>query len=152
MTDLSIRPVKPADLRHVFEMVQELAAHHGDTALLSMDDLARDCLGVIPWVRVLVAQRESRLIGYAALCPLAQVQFGVRGMDMHHLFVSETARGEGVGRALIEASIKAVKSLGCRYMTVGTHPDNASAAQVYRAAGFDELPARGPRFRIKLGA
>ncbi|GAA6176370.1 GNAT family N-acetyltransferase [Sulfitobacter pacificus] len=150
MTELSIRNVEDADLPSVLEMVQALAAHHGDAAQISLTELERDCLGTAPWLRVLVAVRGADILGYAALCPLAQMQFGVRGMDMHHLFVRADARGQGVGRALIDASIALTKSLGCRYMTVGTHPDNREAAMVYQAAGFDSLPPPGPRFRIKI--
>jgi GNAT superfamily N-acetyltransferase len=150
MTELTIRNIQAADLPCVLEMVQGLAAHHGDVAQVTLADLRRDCLGEVPWARVLVAAKSGKVLGYAALCPLVQMQFGVRGMDMHHLFVAADARGSGVGRALIDASIALTKSLGCRYMTVGTHPDNEEAAQVYRAAGFDSLPPPGPRFRIRL--
>lgn len=151
MTDPTIRPVNAADLPSLLEMVQALAAYHGDTALVDMDDLARDCLGSVPWLRVLVAAHGNDLIGYAALCPLVQLQFGVRGMDLHHLFVRQDVRGSGIGNALIAESIATAKALGCRYMTVGTKPDNVKAAQVYLAAGFEDLPPPGPRFRIKLG-
>lgn len=150
MTDLTIRNIQEADLPTVLGMVQGLAAHHGDVAQISLTDLERDCLGTAPWVRTLVAVEGAQLLGYAALCPLVQMQFGVRGMDLHHLFVRSQARGGGVGRALIDASIALTKSLGCRYMTVGTHPDNKEAAMVYQAAGFDSLPPPGPRFRIRL--
>lgn len=150
MTDLTLRPIEPRDLRHVHAMVQALAAHHGDACTLTEDALARDALSDPPWLRVIVAERDGVLVGYAALCPLAQLHFGVRGMDMHHLFVVEHARGTGVGRALIDASLAHCRDEGCRYMTVGTHPDNAAAAAVYRAAGFEDLPPPGPRFRMKF--
>ncbi|MDF3414617.1 GNAT family N-acetyltransferase [Sulfitobacter sp. M57] len=150
MTELAIRNVQAADLPRVQEMVRKLAAHHGDVAQVSLTDLERDCLGAEPWLRVLVAVRGVEISGYAALCSLVQMQFGVRGMDMHHLFVSEEARGIGVGRALIDASVALTKSLGCRYMTVGTHPENKAAAMIYQVAGFEPLPSPGPRFRIRF--
>ena len=131
-------------------MVRALAAHHGDTPLATPDSLARDALGPSPWLRLLVAEGKRGLLGYAALCPLAQLQFGVRGMDMHHLFVAPEARGTGIGRALIDASLALARAEDCRYMVVGTHPDNSAAAAVYRAAGFEDLPPPGPRFRMKL--
>ncbi|MCX7558525.1 GNAT family N-acetyltransferase [Sulfitobacter sp. F26204] len=150
MTESSIRPVESEDLPLVLDMVQGLAAHHGDAAQVTLSDLARDCLGTEPWLRVLVAQEGRALLGYTALCPLAQLQFGVRGMDMHHLFVQPKARGAGVGRALIAASLALTKSLGCRYLTVGTHPGNKAAAAIYQAAGFESLAPPGPRFRMKF--
>jgi ribosomal protein S18 acetylase RimI-like enzyme len=140
-----IRPIVETDLLEVLRMTHGLAAHHEDAAVLTLDDLRRDTMGQYPWLRVLVAEGQ----GYAALCPMAQLQFGVRGMDMHHLFVAPEARGRGVGRSLIEASLVCAKELGCRFMTVGTHPDNIAAQNTYRALGFVQRDASGPRFGMK---
>lgn len=140
-----IRPLTEPDLPDVLRMVHALALYHGDPVAVTLAQLRRDTLGAHPWVRVLVAEGK----GYAALCPLTQLQYGARGMDMHHLFVEEPARARGVGRALITASITLARELGCRYMTVGTHPDNLTAQGVYRALGFEEMGGAGPRFRVK---
>lgn len=150
MTDLNIRPLIPADLTEVLEMVQALAAHHGDTATLTLETLTRDALGDAPWLRFLVAEQGRRLIGYAALCPMAQLQFGARGMDMHHLFVAHDQRGTGVGRALIAETLSVCRALGCVAVTVGTDPKNVAAARVYQTAGFKPVPPPGPRFRMRL--
>ncbi|MEP5031739.1 MAG: GNAT family N-acetyltransferase, partial [Marinomonas sp.] len=110
-----------------------------------LEDLRRDTLGAAPWVHVLIAEGA----GYAALCPMAQLQFGVRGMDLHHLFVVPEVRGDGVGRALVEASLALTKELGGRFMTVGTDPENFAAQDTYRALGFEQRDASGPRFSMK---
>lgn len=141
-----IRPIIEADILDVLSMIHALAAHHGDKAAITEDALRRDALGPLPWVRVLVAEG----LGYAALCPLSQLQFGVRGMDLHHIFVVESARGRGVGRALIDAAIACAKAEGARYLTVGTHPENVHAQDIYRSAGFEEFNAAGVRFRMKF--
>ncbi|MFK7835233.1 MAG: N-acetyltransferase family protein [Sulfitobacter sp.] len=150
MTVPHVRLIRALDVEAVLEMIRSLARHHGDKPMITLDNLRRDALGPNPWVSVLVAEQQDRLTGYSVLCPLVQMQFGVRGMDMHHLFVQPDVRGQGVGRALIEASLATSRLMGCRYMTVGTHPENGAAADVYRAAGFEPLPPPGPRFRIKL--
>ncbi|MEP5728940.1 MAG: GNAT family N-acetyltransferase [Sulfitobacter sp.] len=149
-TKTTIRPIKAQDIGEVLDMVRGLANHHNDTATLTPEQLSRDALGPAPWLHILVAETAQTLVGYAALCPLAQLQFGVRGMDMHHLFVRASSRGTGIGRALIDASLVVATAQNCGYMTVGTHPDNTAAANVYLAAGFDRLDPPGPRFRIKL--
>ncbi|KIN65414.1 putative acetyltransferase protein [Sulfitobacter noctilucae] len=131
-------------------MTHALAAHHGDSATVTEQDLARDCLGPHPWFTVLIAATPEAAVGYAALCPLAQMQFGVRGMDLHHLFVMSDARGKGIGQDLIAASLATTQLMKGRYMTVGTHPDNHPAAALYAQLGFEVLPPPGPRFRMKL--
>jgi|TARA_B110000908_G_C10167704_1_gene409253 GNAT superfamily N-acetyltransferase len=140
-----IRPIDETDLEDVLEMIHGLAVHHCDVAPVTVEDLRRDALGPALWVQILVAPA----MGYAALTPLAQMQFAVRGMDMHHLFVREVVRGQGVGRALIDASLAWAKSQGARYLNVGTHPDDTAAQDVYLAAGFEALDAAGPRFRMR---
>ena len=82
---------------------------------------------------MLVATIDEKVVAYASLMPVGQLQFGVRGMDMHHLFVLKEHRGVGVGRALINASLELSKQLSCKYMTVG----------------FERLP-NAPRFRIGI--
>ncbi len=150
MKNHSVRPVRPDDVQALLKMVHALAEHHGDTPQSSMEILKRDCLGPHPWLHVLIAETASEILGYAALCPLSQMQFGARGMDIHHLYVLGDARGQGVGQALIRACVEKAKRLECRYMTVGTHPDNRRAAEIYVRAGFEPLSPPGPRFRITL--
>ncbi|MGZ2259269.1 N-acetyltransferase family protein [Roseobacter sp. A03A-229] len=147
-----IRPAGRDDLSTILDMVAQLAAFHGDVATVTPDELARDILGPQPWVRVFLAEEHGVAVGYVALTPRAQMQFGGRGMDMHHLFVAPHARDRGVGRALIAASEQVALDAGCHYLSVGTHPDNHLAQDIYRGMGFDQLDPAGPRFRIMLAA
>ena len=148
MTKLIIRPARRADLPDVLAMVQALARHHGDTPTATVDTLARDLFGRNRWVRGIVACLGPDLMGYALLAPLLRAQFGQRGMDMHHLFVADRARGQGIGRALIDAARKTAQATGASYLSVGTHPDNQAAARVYLACDFVPVPLAGTRFTI----
>lgn len=147
----AIRRARPADTDSIIQMVGELAAHHGDTPTLTPDDLARDLFSEHPWIFVLVAETEDKLVGYAAMCGLTQLHFGIRGMDMHHLFTEAAFRRHGVGRSLVEACKAEAKRLSCRYLTVSTHPDNHHAQAFYESLGFVRKNAHPPRFSIPLG-
>lgn len=144
---ITICPVTKPDLPAILEMAQALAAHHRDTPALTIETLKRDFLTAPTWATALVAHAD-RPVGYAVLCPLIQLQWGVRGMEMHHLFVLPNWRARGIATRLIKASIKSANRMGCAYMTVGTHPDNHNAQRLYQNAGFALLPNRGPRFSI----
>ena len=133
----------------ILDLAHALAAYHGDAATLSLAALERDSLGPAPWVTLLVAEGTTGLHGYAALCPQMQLQFGARGMDLHHLFVCDTARGKGLGRALVQAAMEHARGQGCAYVTVGTDQQNRRAQAFYRRAGFDQITP-DPRFRVKL--
>ena len=149
MSQVSIRPVVAADIPVLLTMIEALALHHEDISTVTEAALARDVLGPHPWLTMLVAEQDDAQVGYAALCPLAQCHFGVRGMDIHHLFVHADHRGKGVGQALIDGCLALAKERDCRYLTVGTHPDNLTAQGIYLSAGFEDLPPAGPRFRMK---
>ena len=147
-----IRDAEPSDLPKILSMIRALAEHHGDVPDVSASQLERDLFDDPPWVYVVVAELENQVIGYAALCPLAQLQMGLRGIDMHHLFVQRSFRGMGIGRQLIEGSERKARALSCHYMLVGTHPENTDAQAIYLACGFERQHAAHPRFRMSLGA
>ena len=96
MENLIIRTVRRADLPRLLDMVQALARHHGDDPIATVGTLDRDLLGRDRIARGLVARTGPELLGYAILVPLLRVQYGQRGMDLHHLFVHGPARGKGV--------------------------------------------------------
>lgn len=145
-----VRDAIEQDIPHLQMMINALAYHHSDTPQIDTKALKRDIFGKIPWIYVLVAEIGKNVVGYAALCPLIQLQFGSRGMDMHHLFVEEEFRGVGVGKSLIEASMQKARNLACIYMTVGTHADNTDAQAVYLACGFEVRHGSSTRFGISL--
>lgn len=146
----TIRPATPADLPALLNMVQALARHHGDTPTASLDTLSRDIFGPHPWATTLVAQESGPLIGYATLTRSVQMQTGRRGMDLHHLFVVETARNSGIGRALIAAAVALARSEDVAQMTVSTAPDNPKAAAFYPMAGFEPYTSQAARFWLNL--
>lgn len=81
MSELSVttRMIGQDDLPVVLGMVQALAAHHGDACTLTLESLAHEARD---WHRIIVACVGGVVVGYAALLPMGQLQFGVRGMDM----------------------------------------------------------------------
>ncbi len=106
-----IRNAKPRDLPELNAMIAALAAHHGDAAAITPDKLERDLFGPLPWITALVADSgEDGLIGYAILVPLYRAQEGKRGMDLHHLFVRDGQRGNGIGHHLVAAPARSPAS------------------------------------------
>lgn len=152
MKNTHIRPARPEDLPAILKMIKGLASFHGDTAEISLAQLRRDMTGPAPWITTLVAEGPEGLQGYVALLPRMILQFGRRGMDLHHLFVWPDLRGQGIGGALIAAALANAEAADCSFITVGTDPGNSAAQQIYLAAGFEPLGDTGPRFRKKLGA
>jgi GNAT superfamily N-acetyltransferase len=148
----TIRPVAPADIPALAALVAALGALHDESIAPDQGALARDVLGPAPWLRVLVAESGGALVGYAALCPRAQLQFGLRGIDIHHLYVAPDARGWGLGRRLIDACLDLATTLGCGFVTVDAALENRAAQAVYEACGFERFDPEAARFRLRLPA
>lgn len=150
MTPITIRSAQPNDLQPLHKMIEALAYFHGDLPSLTQQTLEQILFVPAPEMTALVAECGDRLVGYVALFPLFKLHFGGRGLELHHMFVDESSRGQGIGRMLIDASIAQAKSGKYNYLSVGTHPDNTAAQDIYLANGFETSPIVGPRFRMTL--
>ena len=57
---------------------------------------------------------------------------------MNDLYVTESARGKGTGRALIEAGVELARKSGASHLTWATAPDNHTAQRLYDSTGADK--------------
>ncbi|SLN49683.1 GNAT family N-acetyltransferase [Roseisalinus antarcticus] len=149
MTRIAIRPFAHADLPELHRMVCALAAHHGDTADVTPDELLHNVTGATPWATLLIADAGGP-VGYAALSRRIHLQWGRRGMELTNLWIDPVWRGGGAGRMLIDAARREARALGCAYITVGTTEANIAAQKTYLRAGFEPQEARGRRFCCAL--
>ena len=60
--------------------------------------------------------------------------------EMKRMFVPETFRGRGVGRALAERIIAEGKEAGYRAMRLDTSRRQSEAMRLYERAGFRRIP------------
>jgi GNAT superfamily N-acetyltransferase len=86
---------------------------------------------------LLGARREGRLVGYACLYWHFSSLEACDSVLMNDLFVAEPARGEGVGRALIEAAADVARERGVPFVEWSTAPDNHTAQRLYDSAGAE---------------
>ena len=100
--------------------------------------------------RAIVAESDGALVGYIILTPLWKPQDGTRAVDLTHLYVVPAARGQGLGRALVEAGREAARKGGAIRLTIGTTPENHAAQSLYRHLGLAQQAAPGPRFAQDL--
>lgn len=62
---------------------------------------------------------------------------------LEDLYVRESARGAGLGRALVEASVDCARERGCRRIELDVNEENEAAVGLYVACGFSLTP-KGP--------
>ena len=70
--------------------------------------------------------------------------FGDGSVELKRLFVYPSARGQGLGRVLVEEAIAWAKEKGYERMRLDTIAKKMpSAVALYQTLGFVQLPARG---------
>lgn len=141
-----IRAARPGDMPELNAMIAELAKHHGDAAEITPEKLERDLFGPMPWIHALVADSGNGLIGYAILVPLYRAQEGKRGMDLHHLFVKDGQRGNGIGQHLVNRARDLARKAGCDYLSVSAATGNFAAHRFYEHMDFVPRPVTGMRY------
>jgi GNAT superfamily N-acetyltransferase len=77
----------------------------------------------------------AELLGYACLYWHLSSLAAAETVLMNDLFVLESARGKGVGRALIEASATVARERGAHSLEWATAPDNTRAQALYDTTG-----------------
>ena len=86
---------------------------------------------------LLGAWEGGELVGYACLYWHFSSLAAAEAVLMNDLFVAEGARGRGVGRALIEASLEIARERGARHLEWSTAPDNERAQRLYDSTGAE---------------
>jgi len=96
----------------------------------------------------LVALAGERIKGWAALSPVSgrEVYAGVAEVSV---YVSAQHRGEGVGRALLEALIKESEANGVWTLQAGIFPENVASVALHLACGFREVGRRERIAKLK---
>lgn len=61
---------------------------------------------------------------------------------LEELYVVPSLRGQGIGRALLEAAMDAARSEGATHMELGTSEDDAAARALYERLGFTNREGR----------
>jgi GNAT superfamily N-acetyltransferase len=86
---------------------------------------------------LLGAWRGDDLLGYACLYWHFTSLVPAETVLMNDLYVDETHRGEGIGRALIEASAEVARKRSAHQLEWATAPDNKTAQRLYDRTGAE---------------
>jgi ribosomal protein S18 acetylase RimI-like enzyme len=87
-----------------------------------------------PGHHLLFARLDGRDVGFVSGIEMTHPDKGTE-MFLYELGVDESARGRGIGTALVEALAALARERGCYGMWVSTESDNEAAMATYRTAG-----------------
>lgn len=84
----------------------------------------------------LVALRDGEVVGWAAVSPVSdRCVYG--GVVENSVYVAETARGQGIGRRLLEELIASTEAAGIWTIQTGIFPENDGSVRLHQRVGFE---------------
>jgi phosphinothricin acetyltransferase len=89
----------------------------------------------------LVMRAADQVLGWAALSPVSKrrVYSGVAEVT---IYVTQLARGKGIGRKLLEALIEASERAGIWTLQASIFPENVASVELHLKCGFREVGRR----------
>jgi len=82
-----------------------------------------------------VAVESGVVVGWAALSPTS-ARACYAGVAEHSVYVTESARGRGVGRALMNALVESADASGIWTIQTSIFPDNEASVALHERLGF----------------
>jgi ribosomal protein S18 acetylase RimI-like enzyme len=147
---VAIREYADGDMAQVVDLVRELQAH--EQPLYRWGKPPED---IGPWYiddaktwmekrdgTMLVAERGNTLLGYASI--LAKCDVDGTSDEVAHTFahvadlvITRSARGKGIGQALLAECEKIARAKGRTILRIGVLAQNTMAIEAYRKFGFE---------------
>lgn len=142
-----VRLATPEDYDEVGEITLRGYVHDGfleatDDYAESLRDASGRAEGAELWVAV--SRETGTLLGSVTFCPLGssyrELSTDTEG-EFRMLAVDPSARGLGVGRALVQHCLDQSRDLGFTGLVLCSLPTMTAAHRLYASHGFDRAPA-----------
>jgi ribosomal protein S18 acetylase RimI-like enzyme len=136
--NLRVREAETRDLAAITGLVGQLGypSEEGEVAE-RLERLAAD-----PRSWVYVAVEEEWVVGVAAMHVMSILERDHPIARITAMVVDERARGQGVGRALLERLEPLARAEGCDRIDLTSRYDREEAAAFYRRMGFEDTSLR----------
>ena len=135
--DLAIEPLTPDGWPDVRGIYEEGMAGGDATLETEAPDWATFDAAHRPDCR-LVARLSGKVVGWVALSPYSR-RHVYRGVAWESVYVTEGARGRGIGRALLDAVVAASELAGVWTLIAGVMAQNAASLALHERAGFRRI-------------
>ncbi|HVN91272.1 MAG TPA: GNAT family N-acetyltransferase [Candidatus Binataceae bacterium] len=134
---IAIRFATPQDASAIFELIKGLAEYERepDAVEVTVDRLREQMESPNPPFECLLAEDESRAIGFALFFRNYSTWRGIPGLYLEDLYVLEDYRGRGIGQALLARLQEIVGERGWGRMEWAVLNWNTPAQGFYREMG-----------------
>ena len=134
---LQIETAGNSDLIPIVQLLRTQLEEHD--IVLTTQTLERATAGLIEdhsRGRILTARRDGALIGVAVISFLWTLEHGGPAAWLDEVYVLPEARGEGIGRQLVEAAMQVARDSGCIALDLEVDPGHEAAERLYERMGF----------------
>ena len=131
--DFNIRKATKNDLPEVLNLVKELAIYENapEEVTIKLEDLEKDGFGENPIYWIIIAEKESEIIGMSFYYIRYSTWKG-KCLYLEDLIVKEKYRGNKIGEALFEETIKTAKEINAKQMNWQVLDWNEPAINFYK--------------------
>ncbi len=133
-----IRRATEADAGAIHARVIELAAAIGMAGKVAsrIEDIREQGFGADPAFEALIAERDGAPVGLCLFFESFSTWDGRRGVYIQDIYVSEAARGLGLGRRLLAEAAAISRARGGSYLRLSVEAENDKAQAFYRRIGL----------------
>ena len=138
--DVTTRPVTEEDMPTVLAIYEEgLATRNAtfETKLPTAKQLQTTWVPGMAWV----AELHGQVVGWTAVVPVSGREC-YAGVGETSVYVTEAARGRGVGKALLFTQVTEVDRAGMWTLQTSIFPENRASLALHRSAGYRTLAVR----------
>ncbi|WP_168454468.1 GNAT family N-acetyltransferase [Sphingopyxis microcysteis] len=134
---LAIRPATPADLPLIAQFIRDLADYEKLAHEVRFDEatLGAKLFGPRPYAEVLIGEIDGEAQGFALFFHNFSTFEGRPGIYLEDLFVRPTARGSGLGKALLAHLAELCVTRDCARLEWSVLDWNAPAIGFYQSLG-----------------
>jgi len=134
----TIRKGEVKDLEKVLELIKELAIYEKepDAVNISVEELKRDGFGDNPLYGLYVGETENGIVGIALYYNRYSTWNG-KVLYLEDLIVTESERGKGYGRQLLNAIITEADKQNCRLCIWQVLDWNEPSINFYKSIGAE---------------
>jgi GNAT superfamily N-acetyltransferase len=135
--DLRLRPATSEDASTIVDLIRGLAEYERepDAAVVTEADIVRDGFGPRPLFEVVIAEWRGEPVGFALFFHNYSTWLGRAGLYLEDLFVRESHRGLGIGKALLVHLAKVAVARGWGRFVWQVLDWNTPAIEFYEALG-----------------
>ncbi len=141
---VSTRAMTDADLSVVRDIYAEGIATRNatfETEVPELPDLAGKWLPGHRWVAEMDVDGTSRVVGWTAISPVS-TRACYAGVGESTVYVTEDARGCGVGKALLFRQVNEADAGGLWTLQTSVFPENRASIALHHSAGYRTLAVR----------